>query len=88
MQHGENVALKQSHSYWGKKIMMELREVSKGDVLILPHPGKTSDVPKVRVEASGPAELNSPPTHPQYDLEEDLGPSHSSAPLCDLGQFT
>lgn len=66
---------------------MELREVRKGDVPIIPNPGKTLDMPKVRVEASGPAELDEPPTHPQDDLEQDLDASHSPTPLCELGQI-
>lgn len=81
MRGGRDAVQTQSHSYRGKEVMMELREVSKGDVPILPSPRKALEKPKVRVEASGP-----PPVHPQGDLGEDLGTSHSSAPLCDPGQ--
>lgn len=66
---------------------MELREVRKGDVPILPNPGKTLEMPKVRVKASGPTELDEPPTHPQDDLEQDLDASHSSVPLHDPEQL-
>ena len=38
--------------------MIELKEVSEGDILILLDSGKALEMPKVRTEASGPGELD------------------------------
>lgn len=54
---GEITALKQSHSHGSEEAIIELREVSDGDVLTLPDSGRASEMTKI-TEASGPGELD------------------------------
>ena len=49
----EDAALKQSGNR-GREALVEMREVSEGDVLILPDSGKALGLTKVITEAPGP----------------------------------